>query len=186
MMGSKFLSRAVTLATLVALLALLFFGALSPLAGWRRAKLAEHTQAQVGHAQLEDSIARLEAERSAFISDDLAGLTWEGTQEAEVTAKVQSAVNDMARNNGILMRSIAPTRNNSDIINAINFRLEFEASLDQLAPFLKTVEFNQPALVVTRANLRRLARPNRTGAQPDIFAQIDITAPFSLTDARAE
>ncbi|MDO6591944.1 hypothetical protein DS901_02480 [Loktanella sp. D2R18] len=187
MMGNQFLSRAVTLTTLVTVLTLLFFGALSPLAGWRSAKLAEHAQTQARRAQLEDSIARLEAERVAFVSDDLAGLTWEGAQEAEATAKVQSAVNDMARNNGILMRSIAPTRdNNTEITNAIGFRLEFEASLDQLVPFLKTAEFSQPALVVTRASLRRLARPNRTGTQPDIFAQIDIVAPFSLTTERPE
>ncbi len=186
-MNHRFLSRSVALATLAALVALLFFGVLSPLANWRSAKLSEHVRAESERIRLEESITRLEAERRAFVSEDLAGLIWEGTQEAEATAKVQSAVNDMARNNGILMRSIAPTRaNNSDFTHAITFRLEFEASLDKLVPFLKTVEFSQPALVVTRANLRRLARPNPSGTQPDIFAQIDIAAPFSLTSERVE
>ena len=186
-MEKSLLSRIVALATLVAAAVILFVGLISPLANWRSAKILEHQKILLEHAGLEDSIARLQAERMAFVSDDLAGLTWEGAQAAEATAKVQSAVNDMARDNGILMRSITPTRDNSsDIPNAINFRIEFEASLDQLVPFLKTVEFGQPALVVTRSNLRRLARPNQANTQPDIFAQIEIAAPFSLTDEAVE
>lgn len=158
-----------------------YFAVYQPLSSWRATAMANLASAQTEKAQLIASIERLRAEKQSFVSDDLAGLTWEAAQIAEATAKVQSAVNDMGRSTGILMRSIAPVNaTGSGIPNAISFRLEFEARLDQLVPFLRDIEFGRPALVITRANLRRLARPNERGAQPDLFVQINVAAPITL------
>ncbi len=160
-----------------------YFLILLPLGNWRQSTLDRQIDLVNDREQLEGRVAQLEAEKQSFVSDDLEGLIWEGEQQAEATAKVQSAINDIARDNGILMRSIAPTNNvDIGIPNAISFRLEFEASLDQLVSFLKTIEFGQPALVVTRANTRRLVRPGQASLQPELFVQLDIAAPISISD----
>ena len=176
-------SRFMAIGTIIVIAAALFYAVIAPLSDWRQSVLAERDAMRNEMHRLSLSIARLSAEKQSFVSDELIGLTWEAAQTAEATAKVQSSVNDMARETGILMRSIAPTNAfETEIPNAISFRLEFEASLDQLVPFLKTLEYGQPALVVSRANLRRLVRPNQAGTQPDLFVQIDVAAPVTLQE----
>lgn len=171
------------LTLIAAFAALSYVLVIAPLSQWRADAIAGLASVQQERVQLTQSIARLEAERESYAREDLSGLMWEASQIAQATARVQSALNDIARRNGIPVRSIAPTNaQGATSENTITFRLEFEASLDQLVPFLKTVEFDQPVLVVTRANMRRLTRPGDSGPQPDLFVQLDITAPVSLAD----
>jgi len=179
--------RIVAILTLCVFAALVYLAIIAPLVDWRQAMLAQRDAMRGEMVRLQSSIARLEAEKQSYVSNDLTGLTWAASQMAEATARVQSTINDLARDTGIAMRSIAP-RNNSDtdIPNTIGFRLEFEASLDQLVPFLKTMEYGQPTLVVTRVNMRRLVRPNPTGPQPDLFVQIDVAAPVTIAEGAGQ
>jgi type II secretory pathway component PulM len=183
----RLLARLVALLTMLGVAVLLFVAVIAPLAQWRSPTLSNLDKAQAEQHRLMASIARLNQEKQSFVADDLGDLIWAGAQSAEATARVQSAVNDMARNSGIVMRSIAPANTgNADMPNAKSFRLEFEATLDQLVPFLKNLEFGQPSLIITRASLRRLVRPNQSNPQPALFAQIDIAAPMRLKDEAGE
>lgn len=181
MIAQRLLTRLVVFAVALVVASLGYLLVIEPLSNWRNTTISTRNAIKDEMTRLNDSIARLQAEKQSFITDDLSALTWEGAQAAEATARIQSALNDMARETGILMRSIAPTNEtSSDFPSAATFRLEFEASLDQLVPFLKAVEYGQPVLVVTRANFRRLVRTGQTGPQPDLFMQIDIAAPVRL------
>ncbi|WP_108813231.1 GspMb/PilO family protein [Loktanella sp. Alg231-35] len=175
--------RLILFSVITMFVASLYLAVVAPLSAWRSASLEGLSSVENEIAQLEARVATLTIGQQSFVSDDLSGLTWEAAQMAEATAIVQSAVNDTARENGIVLRSIAPASGSeTEIESAIGFRLEFEAHLDQLVPFLKAVEFGQPALVVTRANLRRLSRPNQSNPQPELFVQIELAAPVTLTD----
>ena len=91
MNAHRSLSVAVTLASLVVVGLLVLFGIVLPLADWRTDTMARRDAAQTEQTRLQASIGRLEVERQSFVDDDLEGLTWEGVQAAEATAKVQSA-----------------------------------------------------------------------------------------------
>jgi len=158
-----------------------FFAVIAPLAAWRADVLQQKAQMQTDMDNLTERIERLTQERDTIRIGGIDGLIWQANQMPEATAKVQSQVNTLARDAGILMRSIAPRNAASTRIpGAIGFRLEFEASLDQLVPFLRAVEFGEPALAASRVSLRRLARPTQSGSQPDLFVQMDIEAPVSI------
>ncbi len=161
-------------------------GGLITLADWRASTLASRASVAGERTRLAASVARLEAEKQMFVLDDLTGLIWEGLQSAEVTAKVQSALNDTARQNGIVMRSIAPANQRGQAADVLGFRLEFEASLPQLVAFLKEIEFGRPPIIITRANMRRLVRANQEEAQPVLFVQIDVNAPVLRDDEVGE
>ncbi len=157
------------------------FGAflLSGISSWRGNVFDLSASLTSERHRLEQSVARLSNEKNAFQTDDVSRLLWEARQTAEATAKIQSGINNIAGNAGIKMRSIAPIQNNhQDSFASISFRLEFEANLVLLVPFLKELEYSQPAVVVTSAHIRRLARPTTTSTHPDIFVQLEVTAPI--------
>lgn len=160
-----------------------YFLIIAPLSIWREDTISSLLSVQTEKEELSQSIMRLQAERDSYAREDLTGVMWQASQMGQATARVQSALNDIARRNGIAMRSIAPINGQS---NEVAFRLEFEASLDQLVPFLKQVEYDQPVLLISRASLRRLVRPNNISSQPDILVQIDIAAPVTLIDEPSE
>lgn len=155
----------------------------SPIIGWKQNVAEKHAQIQADTTRIKTSISELSFEKNAFSRDDFTPLIWTGRQLAEVTAKVQSTINEMAVSSGISMRSIAPTsRNATELSDVIGFRLEFESDLEQLTEFLKKLEYGQPSLVVTRSNIRRLTRGGPPSKLPALFLQIDVMAPFDLTN----
>ena len=110
-------------------------------------------------------------------------ILWRAAQTGEATARIQSQLSKIASERGVSLRSISPTRaRDLNLAQAAGFRLEMEASLDQLVQFLQAIEYHSPALLVEKASLRRLNKLNSNQPQPLIFAQIEISAPVVLDE----
>lgn len=166
---------------------LIWLFAYQPLEAWKASALEARTAAIIAHEALEQRITSLTLETQSYGSDGIDDLTWQAEQIGEVTARVQTTINAMAQDNGIVMRSIGPnTPRDTSIGDVIGFRLEFEATLDRLSAFVQEIEYSQPVLLVSRANLRRLVRPGETNSQPQLFVQIDVIAPIRLPGEESE
>ena len=187
MTSSARISAVIAICCICLFLALVFLALIKPLADWRSATIDKVATLAAEEVALQQRLADLQSERESFVADDLAGMTWEAEQPAQATARVQSAINDIARSNAIQLRSIVPTSGaGAGFAPAVAFRLEFETTLDNLVPFLKATEFHRPSIVLTRTNLRRLVRPNQVSIQPELFVQIDLAAPIYLRGADQE
>lgn len=157
--------------------------AIQPLGEWRQAQLTELERTKLEIERLTLATARLEAERDSLQGETTISKLWDGTQPGEISARIQSHLNDAASESGISFRSITPLPPRSaGTYTSFGFRLEFEAGLGQLARFLQDVEYAAPALPVERATLRRVIRPGDRSEQPIVFAQIDIVAPVLTND----
>jgi len=166
---------------------LLWLFAYQPLAAWKASTMNERNVAISEHEALGKRIASLTLETQSYGNDGVDQLIWHAEQIGEVTARVQTAINAIAQKNGVVMRSIGPnTPQDASIDDVIGFRLEFEATLDRLSAFLQEIEYQQPVLLVSRANLRRLVRPGESGLQPQLFVQIDVIATIRLPNEGIE
>lgn len=170
-------------AVLVGIAALGWFAIVTPLAAWKSGALAERAETLEEIARLEQSLASLKAERGQLSVGGELDVLWTAAQMGEATARVQSELSGMARANGVSLRSISPNRaRDMTLANAAGVRLEMEAGLDQLGAFLTELEHHSPALLIERAVVRRLNKPSGEGAQPLVFAQIDVSAPIGLSE----
>lgn len=185
--GNVNIGSILKLAGTVLLGLLLWLFAYQPLAAWKASTINERTDAIFEQEALKKRITSLTLETQSYGNDGVDQLIWQAEQIGEVTARVQTAINAMAQENGVVMRSIGPNRpQDASIGNVIGFQLEFEATLDRLSAFLQEMEFQQPVLLVSRANLRRLVRPGESGLQPQLFIQINVIAPIKLLNEVSE
>lgn len=172
------------LAGLAGLAALVWLAILEPAAAWKATQFRERDATAEKIAALRDSISRLKAERAGLDAGTDDGIIWPARQMGEATARVQSEISAAASANGVSLRSITPTDSGSlPVARTVSFRIEAEARLDALRDFLVALEFNSPALLIDRATLRRVSRVDDDGAQPLLFAQIEITAPVSAAES---
>ncbi|MEQ6204724.1 type II secretion system protein GspM [Sulfitobacter sp. HNIBRBA2951] len=179
--ATRILNSVVALALLAAISALIWFAVLAPLQDWRSAALSKRPQAVAEIRQLQTRISGLEDERDQLSGNEELNILWRAAQTGVATARIQSQLSKLASERGISLRSISPTRaRDLTLAQAAGFRLEMESSLDQLVSFLQAVEYHSPALLVEKASLRRLNKPNTDQPQPLVFAQIDISAPVVL------
>lgn len=176
------------LSGLAALALLVWAAVIQPIRTWQAEALAGRDAAVREMARLGDRIAALTAERAGLSEGGTLDIVWNAQQMGQATARIQSALSGLASERGIALRSVAPsgTRDLS-LAMAAGFRLEFEAMLDQLTGFLTDIEYHSPVLVVERATLRRLNRPQTAAAggglqQPLVFVQLDVLAPVLLTE----
>lgn len=178
------LSRALAGALLVGFFLLLWLVVAMPLLAWREGNIAGLAEARADLQRLEGSIGRLAAERAQLSGDTTAETVWTAARTGEVTALIQARVSELARQNGLALRSVTPTAGRKlPLTEAVGFRLEAEATLDQLLQFLIALEYHAPVLVIDSATLRRLARPGPASEQPSLFIQIDLVAPVLTTEA---
>lgn len=169
--------------SLAVIAGLAWFVVFQPISAWAASQITERDMLREQRARLQQSVQRLEVERNDFEVTDTGKLTWASQQIGQTTARVQQAINEIAIDQGIRMRSVAPGRSAiPEITEAIGFRLEFEAHLDQLTAFLRIVEANEPILVVAQTKLRRLARQSLENAQPLVFIQMDVVAPIQSSE----
>lgn len=152
------------------------------LSGWRSDILGRDAIQRDEIRRFAKAVSELEKEQSALPDIPELTLSWDAAQIGAATARIQSHINALSQQSGIELRSVSPIAvQNSVVGNSMGFRVEFEAPLDRTTAFLSSIEYNAPALIVTRGNLRRLVRPGQTGPQPLIFAQLDVTAPVTVT-----
>ncbi|MFZ5963018.1 type II secretion system protein GspM [Thalassococcus sp. BH17M4-6] len=181
MARSRLLDALLSLALLGLFATLIWLAAVQPLQGWRQAQLDARADAIAETQKLKSSIATLRAERDRYDIDGQLDVLWEAERTGTATAMIQSEISRMARDQGVSLRAITPARQRDlSLADAVGIRIELEAALDQLSDFLKVVEYHSPALLIERATLRRLAKPGSALAQPLVFAQIDLAAPFVI------
>lgn len=179
--GSSIISRGFALFIVAGLGVLVWFAILRPAYDWKNDTLAQLAASQSENAILISSISKLNAERAQLSGDTSLAIIWSAKRMGEATALVQSEISNLAAEHGIMLRSVTPVPSkNIPFTNAIGFRIEGEATLDKLVPFLVAIEAYTPALIIENATLRRLSRPGRTAAQPDVFVQLNLIAPVEL------
>ncbi|NSX56913.1 type II secretion system protein GspM [Parasulfitobacter algicola] len=177
------ISRFMVLLIIGGLVLLIWIAVLSPLVTWRNQAQSNLLSAQTELARLERSIAQLQIEQTRLSADDATSILWMASQSGEATARVQANLSTMARQSGVNLRSISPVRARELAFSqAVAFRMESEATLDQVVSLLRAIEYSTPPLVIERANLRRLARPTRTSDQPLMFFQLEILAPVIMNE----
>ena len=182
MIGNNSLSeRFIGYALVLALAGLVWIALISPLSSWRSDSLLQHEAATREHSKMLTSTRRLQSEVEFFSQSGSQAYIWQAEQSGEATAKIQSELNNLATKSGITLRSISPAAAKQlPFTTGTTFRLEGEATLDQILSFVLSIEFNEPALLTERASLRRLIRPGRTSEQPLMFFQLDIIAPVLI------
>jgi len=168
----------------IAIAALVWGAVLSPLSTWRSNSLAAHDIAARDYGRLLESTRRLQNEMAFFSKSGSQDYIWQAEQSGEATAKIQSGINNLAARSGITLRSISPAPEKQlPFATGVAFRLESEATLDQVLGFILGIESSEPALLIERATLRRSSRPGRTSEQSLMFFQIDVTAPVLIGEA---
>ncbi|KNG93789.1 hypothetical protein ATO11_11485 [Pseudaestuariivita atlantica] len=154
----------------------------APLADWREDALAGRATALEDLREMHARAAALKADHAALSRTDALPLMWRADQMGEATAQIQATLSKAASDGGVSLRSISPNpARDMDLAQAAGFNLELEATLDQLAAFLSTIEHHAPALLVEQAMLRRLVPTAGQAPQPLLFARIEIAAPVMLT-----
>ena len=166
-----------------AFFALIFLFILLPVHTWAVNNDVALQRAQDEASRLNTSIDRLTLEHASLASEDAFEDVWRAKTIGEATAKVQAGLGDLTRQQGVSLRSISPLQSpDMPLMAAVAFRIEAEATLDQVVGLSRLIEFNAPILMVERAILRRLARSNPNSTQPSVFIQLDIVAPVTLDE----
>ncbi len=161
---------------------LLWLGALAPLATWKADRLSTLQQERSALAGLEQRVTAMARESAALSSREDLGIAWQADRRGAATARVQSELNRLATTHGVTLRAIAPVRVRAlPGLDSAGFRIEGEAPLDRLVPFLVTLDHHGPALMIEKATLRRLTRPGAPTAQPVLFVQMDLLVPMRLS-----
>lgn len=169
---------------LLALIAAFWFGAIQPAISVVRdtAKAVERERDLL--QRLETSLARLEIEAERLTQQDTKTPGWKAARIGEAVAIIQADISKRARAQGVVLRSV--TAIDAEPIagsQSIGLRLELEAPLDQAAAFVQQTEQVSPALLITRADLRRLNRQQDEVLQPVVFVRLEISAPVVLEGA---
>ncbi|WP_299695264.1 GspMb/PilO family protein [uncultured Tateyamaria sp.] len=179
-------SRAASLSLLAGVLALvplLWFGLWQPAQAWKEAQFTALADAQQRSAALAQRIETLSREAAALSAATQFDGVWQAANAGEATARVQAQLSDLARQNGITFRAISPLRTEAiPLKNAVSFRVEAEARLDQLTTFLRAAEYASPVLVFEKGSLRRLSRPGPPSEQPILFFQFDVLAAYDIAE----
>ncbi|MGB3316138.1 MAG: type II secretion system protein GspM [Albidovulum sp.] len=174
-------SSALAIALPLFLLLLVWVAIFQPFVTWRGQTAEELASLASSLSDLETRRQNLLEQSRAQQSTDLDDIVWVGSQLGEVNALAQTRIGAMAREHGVSLRSVTPQSNTArDDFPAIGFRIEGEAPLDFLVHFLVSLEFNQPALIVEKATIRRLNRAGSTEGQPAVFVQLDVIAPVNV------
>lgn len=151
----------------------------SPLAAWRSDVFQDREVAIRELNRLNSNQNRLLQERQLLSGDLENDLIWDFPRSGAAVAQVQSAVSQIANQSGVQFKSISPTPNSTQQSGEfVSFRVEFEASLDQVSNFLRALEYHSPVLLVEQGTMRRIQRPGSKSTQPLIFAQLGISAPI--------
>lgn len=139
--------------------------------------------ALVEQERLRESLSRLEARAGALGATDAEGLAWTGADRNAVAAQVQSAIARIAAETGVTLRTVTAAGDvEIPFAEAVGLRLEGEGAIEGWTSFLTRVEFGSPPLVIDRASLRRVSRPN-AGAEVFVHGQIELVAPYLLGGA---
>ncbi len=177
------MSKLAAIAVLVAVFALLWTVVVTPVANWRAETLSRSSAVSTETERLEIARMRLQTEQAQLSTVESNNGFWTAAQTGEAYARIQGALARSASEHGISFRAMTPLPStNRDGLESAIVRIEFEADLEQLTRFLRTVEYASPALPVERAVLRRLIRPNETSRLPVLFSQIDIAAPLLIAE----
>lgn len=172
---------------ILGVISLIWLAILQPLATWRAETASRLKDTRAESLRIQQSLLSLTQERNSLALGGTEGLVWAAPQLGEATALVQARVSELAKKNGLSLRSITPlSKRDSVSANSVGFRLELEAPLDRLTAFLVDLEYNSPALAVEQSDIRRLIRPGPDQGQPALFVQLDILAPVVLADGGAK
>ncbi len=177
----KIFSRLAALAILGGVLAGVWFFIVAPVMQIQAAQTADLQAAQVEKVRLTAAITNLTFRLENGDAADLKGEIWQAKQAGEMTARIQAELGDIARANGITLRSVTPARAPQlPLVETTALRIEAEADLSQFRALIIAIEQHSPALFIERASIRRLNRPGRISEQPLVFFQLDIVAPVRV------
>ncbi|MDA7966147.1 type II secretion system protein GspM [Ruegeria sp.] len=166
---------------------LIGFFIIAPLNAWKTRGLEARAQTLSEIQRTQATIDRLKQQSSRIAQNDEGDFLWRAEQIGAVTAQIQTALSASAVSSGISLRSITPLKTKRlASVDAAGFRLEFEATLDQVSGFLQQIEYSSPVLLVEKASLRQLSRPASNQTQPVLNAQLELIAPIHLEEAVAE
>ena len=164
-----------------ALATVAWFAAVDPLRAWAARERTALSDAQERGARLIASVEELERQEATAASGGQFEGLWQAASVGEATAKVQASLSSMARRHGISLRTIAPLRAEPlPFAEALAFRIEAEARLDQLTAFLREAEYASPVLLFDNGTIRRLVKAGKQPEQPMVFFQFTITAAYDL------
>jgi len=108
---------------------------------------------------------------------------WTATSNSQAVSQVQAVVSKLTNNHAVQVRSITPfSGNDFPLFNSVSVRVEGEGYLDQLMSFMIDIGHNSSALIIERTNIRRLTKVSDVSGQPAISFQLEILAPFNLSD----
>ena len=178
-------ARLILLVGLAVAGAVIWFGVLKPAQAWKDAQFAALAAAQGQSASLMTRLNTLQNEAAALSAAATFDGVWAAQNAGEATARVQATLSDLARQNNITLRAITPIPNAAiPLKQALAFRIEAEASLDQLEGFLRAAEYHSPVLVFENGLLRRLSKPGPANIQPQVFVQFDVMAAYELAEGQ--
>ncbi|WP_170328196.1 type II secretion system protein GspM [Ruegeria arenilitoris] len=168
-------------------IALIWFVIVAPLNSWKASGLEARSQTLSEIQRMQTSIDRLKQQSSRISQNKDQDFLWRADQIGTVTAQIQTALSASAAESGVSLRSITPLKTKRVAsVDAAGFRLEFEATLDQVLGFLQRIEYSSPALLVDKASLRQLRRAASDQTQPVLNAQLELIAPIHLGETVAE
>jgi len=177
----RFLSRLAAIALLGVFLSLAILAVFQPLNAWQAQVRAEHDQETNEISALKERIRSLEADAANIPNGLPEGLLWPNEQIGTTTARIQATLSELAEQNGILPRAIAPTGTRDlGYATGATFRVEMDVPLDLLAAALNTYQKHRPPLIVERASVRRTSQGSDQQEFPTVFAQIEFLAPLQL------
>lgn len=167
--------------------ALAGFFIVAPLNSWKASGIDARSRVQADIHRIQATIASLNQQSATISQNEEEDFLWRAAQIGAVTAQIQTVLSASASSNGVSLRSITPLKTRRVAsVEAAGFRLEFEATLDQVLGFLQHIEYSSPALLVEKASLRQLSRPDSNQTQPILNAQLELIAPIHLEEANAE
>ncbi|MES0863750.1 type II secretion system protein GspM [Ruegeria sp. SCPT10] len=187
MLRRRYINATGAFAACAAIAVLVCFSIVAPLNAWKARGLEMRNQALSEIDRTQATIDRLKQQSEILAQNENQEFLWRAEQIGAVTAKIQTVVTASAANNGVSLRSITPLKaKRIATVDAASFRLEFEASLDQVTGFLKEIEYATPALLVEKAQFRQFRKPADDRSQPVLNAQLELIAPIYLEEVVAE
>ena len=159
--------------------------AISPV--WQEIRATETAlaKAQARQAGLNTRISRLKAALAAPQAGPVALPLWSGPSDGARAARIQGAVQALARGHEIALRAVSARGDRTFHDRpAIGVLVEARAPYDRAARLLHAVETHEPVLLVEKASLRLLGQPRTDQIYPEIQVRLELLAP--LTDLQAD
>ena len=179
--------RRVAAAGLLALLGLAVWQfAIAPIWQEIRSTQTALAKAQKQEAALQARIAKLKVASEQPNDQPVSVPLWSGRADGAQSAKIQGAVQTLARSTEVALRAVSARGQRSfEDRPAISVLVETRASFDRAARFLHAIETHEPALLIENASFRVLGPPREDRPFPDMQVRLELLAPLAISSGEA-